>query len=386
LKTRRKFIISILMILGLALGAGAWWINTYLIDGPLVTQTDPDTGKTIKAFNVLLLGSDARPDEKSGRTDTIIVAQVSKDRISMLSIPRDTRVDIPGHGKQKLNAAAYFEDPEATADIVSDIIGQPVNKYILVRWEGFMNIVDALGGVDVEIPKNITSYSLDGSENRVDLQKGVQRLNGKEALAFVRYRKEAQGDIYRVNNQLTFMNALASKCTEPSTLLKLPKVLPEIYKNVETNIDLKEILVLAKAGMNFKNSTILTQTLPGYFLNIDGISYWGYDPSQARQVTYDLFFNGVTTSKVVMATPSGLNSSSQSTQVAQQPVRDVFSPPVKEEVESPPPINEEEPPEEESPVDDQPVTEEPVEEPVEEDVEENIEEPPGEKETPDLTG
>jgi uncharacterized protein HemX len=145
-------------------------------------------------------------------------------------------------------------------------------------------------------------------------------------------------------------------------------------------------LVLAKAGMNFKNSTILTQTLPGYFLNIDGISYWGYDPSQARQVTYDLFFNGVTTSKVVMATPSGLNSSSQSTQVAQQPVRDVFSPPVKEEVESPPPINEEEPPEEESPVDDQPVTEEPVEEPVEEDVEENIEEPPGEKETPDLTG
>jgi LCP family protein required for cell wall assembly len=366
LKTRRKFIISILMILGLALGAGAWWINTYLIDGPLVTQTDPDTGKTIKAFNVLLLGSDARPDEKSGRTDTIIVAQVSKDRISMLSIPRDTRVDIPGHGKQKLNAAAYFEDPEATADIVSDIIGQPVNKYILVRWEGFMNIVDALGGVDVEIPKNITSYSLDGSENRVDLQKGVQRLNGKEALAFVRYRKEAQGDIYRVNNQLTFMNALASKCTEPSTLLKLPKVLPEIYKNVETNIDLKEILVLAKAGMNFKNSTILTQTLPGYFLNIDGISYWGYDPSQARQVTYDLFFNGVTTSKVVMATPSGLNSSSQSTQVAQNPVeREVTAPPVEEEVESPPPLEEEEHPEEEEPpVEDPPVNEEPVEDDV----------------------
>lgn len=379
MKTRGKVIISILMILGLALGAGAWWINTYLIDRPLVTQTDPDTGKTIKAFNVLLLGSDARPDEKTGRTDTIIVAQVSKDRISMLSIPRDTRVDIPGHGKQKLNAAAFFEDPEATADIVSDIIGQPVNKYILVRWEGFMNIVDALGGVDVEIPKDITSYSTDGSENRVDLQKGIQHLDGKEALAFVRYRKEAQGDIYRVGNQLEFLKALGTKCKQPSTLLKLPKVIPEIYRNIETNVDLKEMLVLAKAGMNFKDSTILTQTLPGYFLNIDGVSYWGFDSSQARQVTYDLFFNGVTTSKVVMAAPLGLNSNSQSTQVAQNPVeREVTAPPVEEEVESPPPLEEEEHPEEEEPpVEDPPVTEEPVED--------DVEDPPVKKETPEPT-
>ncbi|MGI6405681.1 MAG: LCP family protein [Syntrophaceticus sp.] len=378
MKTRGKVIISILMILGLALGAGAWWINTYLIDRPLVTQTDPDTGKTIKAFNVLLLGSDARPDEKTGRTDTIIVAQVSKDRISMLSIPRDTRVDIPGHGKQKLNAAAFFEDPEATADIVSDIIGQPVNKYILVRWEGFMNIVDALGGVDVEIPKDITSYSTDGSENRVDLQKGIQHLDGKEALAFVRYRKEAQGDIYRVGNQLEFLKALGTKCKQPSTLLKLPKVIPEIYRNIETNVDLKEMLVLAKAGMNFKDSTILTQTLPGYFLNIDGVSYWGFDSSQARQVTYDLFFNGVTTSKVVMAAPLGLNSNSQSTQVAQNPVeREVTAPPVEEEVESPPPLEEEPPEEKEPPVEDPPVNEEPVED--------DVEDPPVKKETPEPT-
>ncbi|HBI26339.1 MAG TPA: transcriptional regulator [Peptococcaceae bacterium] len=378
MKTRGKVIVSILVILGLALGAGAWWINKSLFGDPLVTQTDPNTGKSIQAFNVLLLGSDARPGEKTGRTDTIIVAQVSKDRISMLSIPRDTRVDIPGHGKQKLNAAAFFEGPETTADIVSDIIGQPVNKYILVRWEGFMDIVDALGGVDVEIPKDIISYSLDGSENRVDLKKGVQHLNGKEALAFMRYRKEAQGDIYRVGNQLDFMKVLASKCIEPSTILKLPKVLPEIYKNVETNIDLKELLVLAKAGMNFKDNTILTQTLPGYFLNIDGVSYWGFDPSQAHQVTYDLFYNGVTTSKVVMATPSELNSSSQSTQVAQQPEEDVFSPPVKEEVKPPPPIEEEQPPVEEGPPGENPPVEEPVEPPAPEtpEGEQSIVEPP----------
>jgi anionic cell wall polymer biosynthesis LytR-Cps2A-Psr (LCP) family protein len=111
-KTRGKVIISIILIFGLILGGGAWWVKKNLFDEPFVTHVDPTTGKTIKAFNVLLLGSDARPNEKKGRTDAIIVVQVSQDRISMLSIPRDTRVDIPGHGKQKINAAAYFEKPE----------------------------------------------------------------------------------------------------------------------------------------------------------------------------------------------------------------------------------------------------------------------------------
>lgn len=342
MKTKGKAIISILLIFCLALAGGAWWVKNTFFNDPLVTQVDPNTGKTIKAFNVLLLGSDARPNQKKGRTDTIIVAQVSEDRISLLSIPRDTRVDIPGHGQQKINAAAYFEDPEVTAKIVSDIIGQPVHKYILVRWEGFIDIVDALGGVDVNIPNNITSYSMDGAENRVDLQKGIQHLDGKAALAFVRHRKAAQGDIYRVGNQLEFMKALAEKCKQPSILLKLPKLVPELYKNVDTNMDFKEMLVLAKAGTNFKDTTILTQTLPGYFLNIEGVSYWGFDPVQAKQVAYDLFFNGITTPQVVLATPPGLDSSpKKDSQVAQKPVKEEVAAPPQEKKEPEPPAEDE---------------------------------------------
>ncbi len=321
MKRRGKVITSILVILGLVIGGGTWWVKKNLFDNPMSSQVDPSTGKTIRAFNVLLLESDARPNEKKGRTDTIIVAQVSKDRISLLSIPRDTRVDIPGHGKQKINAAAMFDGPELTAKLVSDVIGQPVDKYILVRWEGFMQIVDALGGVDVNVPKKFVSYSLDGQENRVDFQKGPQHLNGKQALAYVRYRKEAQGDIYRVGQQLEFMKELVEQSKQPATLLKLPKLVPELYNNVETNVDLKEMIVLAKAGMTFKESTLLTQTLPGYFLNIDGISYWGIDPVQSRQVVNDLFFNGLTTDKVVMETPYDQRptvSQKQPQQVAQK--------------------------------------------------------------------
>ncbi len=330
MKTRGKIIISITLILGLILGGGALWIKNSIIDEPLATQVDPSTGKTIQAFNVLLLGSDARAHEKKGRTDAIIVVQVSKDKISMLSIPRDTRVEIPGHGLQKINAAAFFEKPEVTAQLVSEIIGQPVDKYVLVRWEGFMNIVDAIGGVDVEIPKNITSYSLDGYKHRVDLEKGTQHLDGNAALAFVRYRKEALGDIYRVNSQLTFMKAFAEKCKQPSILLKLPSILPELFKNVDTNMKFKELAILAKAGMDFKDSTVLTQALPGYFFHVNGASYWGFDSAQAKQVTYNLFFNGETTSEVVLETPPGMDSEPpKSTQVAQQPEEEKDNTPQK---------------------------------------------------------
>jgi len=332
-KPKGKVILSLLVIFCIILG-GAWWVKDTFFNDPMTTQVDPETGKTIKAFNVLLLGSDARPGEKIGRTDTIIVAQVSEDRIAMLSIPRDTRVQIPGHGYQKINAAAVYEGPELTAELVSDLIGQPIDKYMLVRWEGFMNIIDTVGGVDVNVAKSFSAYALDGDKQKIHFQEGIQHLNGREALAFVRYRSEPQGDIFRVGQQLELMKALAEQCKQPSKLLKLPLIVPDLYKNVETNMKLKELVALAKAGMNFKDSTVITQTLPGYFLNIDGISYWGVDPEQARQVAYDLFFNGLTTSQVVQAAPENMKPEpQQNQQMAQQPrkVEKTSPPPKKEE-------------------------------------------------------
>ena len=340
-KPKGKVILSLLVIFCIILG-GAWWVKDTFFNDPMTTHIDPETGKTIKAFNVLLLGSDARPGEKLGRTDTIIAAQISEERIAMLSIPRDTRVQIPGRGYQKINAAAVYEGPELTAELVSDLIGQPVDKYMMVRWEGFVDSIDTLGGVDVHVAKDFSAYAFDGDKQKIHFREGIQHLNGREALAFVRYRSEAQGDIFRVGQQLELMKALVEQCKQPSTLLKLPLIVPDLYKNVETNMKLKELVALAKAGMNFKDSSVLTQTLPGYFLNIDGISYWGVDPEQARRVAYDLFFNGQTTSKVVQATPENMKPKpKQNQQVAQQPQEESKTPPKSIEVTLPPKNNEE---------------------------------------------
>ncbi|MGB9826817.1 MAG: LCP family protein, partial [Desulfofundulus sp.] len=273
-------------------------------------------GHSSGSFTVLLLGSDARPGEKVGRTDSIIVANVDseKKRIAFLSIPRDTRVYIPGHGMDKINAAAVYGGPALTCETVSSLIGMPVQYYALARWEGFKNIVDVLGGVTIDVERDMYHYdSSDGSEYAINLHKGVQRLDGEKALQYVRFRGDPLGDIGRTQRQLKFLKALAAEVMQPSTLVKLPRLVPEISKSVETNMGFKQMLALAAAARYFDQAEIVTQTLPGRFLDLRGISYWYVDPVQAHQVALALFEEGRVTDVVQGPTVSeGVPSSGSS--------------------------------------------------------------------------
>lgn len=316
---KTKFITAILLLV-LTIFSGVSLAGWYFINRRMQPGNENAQSKTPSRLNILLLGSDARPGEKIGNTDTIIVAQIDRDRLSLLSIPRDTRVEIPGYGINKINAACRYGGPELTAKVVSDLIGIPVEKYALIRWSGFIKIVDTLGGVDIYIPRNMHYDPQEGPEYRIDLHKGYQHLDGREALAFVRFRMEALGDIDRTKQQLQFLKALADKVKQPTTLVRLPVLLPELYKNVDTNMTMGEVLTAARAGYNLKEMAVVTQTLPGYFLTIDGVSYWGVDPEQARQVALDLFEYGLTTDRVVLETPSYLLSKeNQAVRIAQKP-------------------------------------------------------------------
>lgn len=308
LRGKLKLIIASFLVFGIMASGGYLAARQFLAPPAPAGQGDLANGSAPEApgtLNVLLLGTDARPGEKVGNTDTIIVAHFDQDRIALLSIPRDTRVNIPGHGPDKINAAFSIGGPEMTASIAGDLLGVPINKYALVRWDGFMKIVDLLGGVTVDIPRNMYYYDpVDGPQYKINLKKGLQHLDGRQALAFVRFREEALGDIDRTGQQQALLKALFEKVKQPATLLKLPRLLPEIHRNVETNMGLDEMLTLAKAGINLKNMNLVTQTLPGYFLTLKGISYWGVDPGQARQVAQALFDYGQTTKQVVLDTPS----------------------------------------------------------------------------------
>jgi LCP family protein required for cell wall assembly len=140
------------------------------------TLEDPagDSGWTGQ-LDLLLLGTDAREGEAAGRTDTIILASIDteKGQVFLLSVPRDTRVNIPGYGWDKINSAFAYGGPEMTTRVVSSLLGVPLRYYVLVDFNGFKRVVDTLGGVTIDVEQDM--YHEDPEDNRayqIDLKKG----------------------------------------------------------------------------------------------------------------------------------------------------------------------------------------------------------------------
>ncbi|WP_018086320.1 LCP family protein [Desulfurispora thermophila] len=236
-------------------------------------------------MHVLLLGIDARKGETTARADTILLASIdgTKKQISVLSIPRDTRVNIPGHGMDKINVSTALGGPELIMRVVSDLVGLPVDYYIATNYEGFKEIVDAVGGVDYNVEKRLYHYDpQDGGIYTIDLKPGPQHLDGNKALQYVRYRSYALGDIDRTLHQQKFLLALADQVMRPATLLKLPELVPTFSRAVETNMSMQRMTALARAAKNMQDYQIVTQTLPGKFLTLNGGSYWAVDPAVAQ--------------------------------------------------------------------------------------------------------
>lgn len=269
-----------------------------------------------KRLNVLLLGIDARQGETMARADTLILASIDQKskQMTLLSIPRDTRVNIPGYGWDKINSATVFGGPDLTMKVASDLLGIPIKYYVLTNFSGFKDIVDALGGVTLDVEQNMYHWDdEDGGIYEINLKKGVQRLDGDKALQYVRYRDYMMGDIDRTKAQQKFLVALAKEMLQPSTITKLPRLIPEINRYVKTNLNVSDMYTMASAARNLENANIVTQTLPGRPLDIDGGSYWGVDPVEARQMVARLF-NGEITTNVVLTTPLNEQYSGQTAQ------------------------------------------------------------------------
>lgn len=287
-------------VLVLALGTGYVLANQFLFhkSNPLaaLTGSSGDEVQLDGRMNFLLMGIDARQGETRTRTDSLILVSVDKEhnRMAMLSIPRDTRVKIPGHGYDKINAANVYGGPELVMQTVSDLLGVEIDNYMMTNVRGFRDIVDTLGGVTIDVEKRMYHYDPydEPDMRRIDLQPGVQRLDGNKALQYVRFRSDALGDVSRTERQQKFLKALAKEMMQPSTITKLPKLVPTINKYLETNLGLGDMITLAKAAKDLNNVEIVTQTLPGKFLNMNGVSYWSVDPDQARMVAASIIEEG----------------------------------------------------------------------------------------------
>lgn len=234
-------------------------------------------------FTVLVLGVDAGVDLGRGvdkRTDTMMLVSFDAEskRVGILSIPRDTRVPIAGHGQDKINAANVYGGPALAMRTVSEFFDVPVQHYILCNLTGFAQIVDTLGGVEIDVPQRM--YMVDPYQDLViDLQPGLQVLDGDHALQFVRFRHYDDGDLGRVRAQQAFLRALADKAFQLKTVFKLPSLASTIARYVDTDIGSGDMIRLAKMAAALDPGDMQMGVVPGDVAWVDDVCYYAADPA-----------------------------------------------------------------------------------------------------------
>lgn len=223
--------------------------------------------------NFLILGSDKRYEEKDdpGRSDTLIFMRVDykKKRVYLVSIPRDSRVRIPGEGMDKINAAYAYGGPRLTIRTVEAFTGMEINHYIQIDFRGFKKMVDILGGVDVEVKETINSRT---KGYTMYIPKGRQRMNGTLALNYVRYRHE-DSDFERAERQQNFISALVKNALRWDSIWKIPRLVNILSQNIETDLSVRELTDLARFLRGMKQKDIETITVPGRSGMQNDVSY-----------------------------------------------------------------------------------------------------------------
>src|SRR5918993_4968766 len=218
----------------------------------------------------VLLGSDARAEEMS-RADTIMLAKANG---GLLAVPRDTLVEIPGLGEDKVNAAFANGGPELMVETLENLTGLPVENYVVLDFGGTREIVDALGGITVNVEEPIETEQ-DGEFFSIPAR--PQRLTGAQALAYVRYRGGPTADIGRIGRQQRFLQALTGEAASPENLPRLPEMARAVWRNVETNMSPFEAARFAvRFGLSGGTNAEIYPGTPQY---INGVSYWVPDPA-----------------------------------------------------------------------------------------------------------
>ncbi len=231
-----------------------------LIDDETRAQLAEDEGSIWrKGTTVLLFGVDSKAGEPA-RSDTILLMRFNPGSrtINQLSIPRDTRVGLPNGTYDKINAAMFWGGPEMAVQTVHQYLGIDVNHVMVVNFKGFPRMVNAVGGVDINVPKTVSTVA--GSKGRtVVFDKGMNHMDGKYAMLYVRIRY-ADDDIHRAQRQQQFVQALQKKLAQPSNIPKLPEIGTRFMSGVATDLTTNEILQLGYLKWRAKGGKKLVLT------------------------------------------------------------------------------------------------------------------------------
>ncbi|MEO0770052.1 MAG: LCP family protein [Cyanobacteria bacterium J06649_4] len=308
-----------------AAGLGAVAVLTFPLPSSLTGETvaPPLTNLLRNGFqyqvsrpvNILVMGLDeardvegAEPGDLVGRTDTMLLVRVDPEEgvVNVMSIPRDTRVEIPGYGMDKINQANFEGGAELAAQtVMHNFNNVEIDRYVRVSTLAFTEIVDSVGGVEVLVPKAM-QYEDKTQGLVIDLEPGLQTLNGNEAEQFARFRQDSYGDIGRVQRQQILLKALRKRIANPAVLPKLPQIVRILQQRIDTNLSAEELLALAGFGLNLDSKDLHMVMLPGDFSDPKeyGASYWLADYSASSDIMRT-YFNA--TSAEFVSDASGIN-------------------------------------------------------------------------------
>lgn len=306
-RRRRKpwksiLVLVLVVVAALALSAvlGAYNFMRALNPGAGSGEAAQEPGPSERT-NILILGIDGGVNgngDKLGRgpkrSDTMVVVSVDPDlrKLGVLSIPRDTRVRIPGRsGYDKIAHAHAYGGPELAMKTVEEFLGVPIHYYARADFEGFARVIDVLGGIEMDVERDMR-YEDPAQGLRINLKAGRQVLDGDKALQFVRYRQYANGDIGRVRAQQKFFAAVIDKFFQMKTVWKLPSLASEIKGCLETNLDPEDMVRLGSVLARMDEGSIEMAMVPGRDAMITDrghtLSYWVADKPELEKVANKL--------------------------------------------------------------------------------------------------
>lgn len=291
----RKRTAVFLALVFIAITAGSvWFLGTRghensngSIDEPYLTD-----GK----LHVLVVGEDNSPGntQVTGRSDTLMVASYDPEleSLSLLSIPRDTLVEIPGRRyEDKINHALAFGGIDLTMRTVSQLLNIPLRYYVHVQTDGFRRIVDAVGGVPIYIEKDMR-YTDRAGGLYINLKQGDQVLDGGQAEGYVRYRLDS--DLKRVERQQKFVAAALKQALRPANILKINQFFTIAFESIKTNIPVSVGLRYLSIIESFKSGNVNSYTIEGDdSVWINGINYFVADRNKLDDLVETYFYSGI---------------------------------------------------------------------------------------------
>ncbi|MGE7763741.1 LCP family protein [Peribacillus sp. NPDC096540] len=288
-KRRKKLWLLLVPLLVLGLGATTYAATLYMKAQNVFNDSyDPveasakrnETVDPLKDnFSILFIGiddSDERDYKGNSRSDALMLATFNKDQksIKLLSIPRDSYVYVPAKGvTTKINSAHAAGGPKATMDTVEELLDIPVDYYVRMNFNAFIDVVDSLDGIEVNVPYEMNEMDSHDKKNAIHLEEGVQTVDGEEALAFARTRKK-DSDIQRGERQQEVMKAIMAKATSVGALTKYAGVMEAIGDNMTTNLQFSQMKGFIKYMTTDKGLNLETIKLEGQDSTINGTYYY----------------------------------------------------------------------------------------------------------------